>query len=87
MPSEQEANRKFHALVEEGRRWKGTPRVATSANRQAALWDDLEIWQGGPGILVRVRAPWFDDWWHADETWADEPMAAVHAWIHEASNA
>ena len=87
MASENEASRKFEALVEEGRRWKGTPRIVTSGSRHAARWDDLEIRQAGRGILVRVRAPRFDDWWHANETWADEPMAAVHAWIHEESNA
>ena len=57
MPDEGSACRRFAALVEEARRWKGTPaQVREEPGRGLAVWPDLEIRQAGRGILVRARA-------------------------------
>ena len=84
MPSEDDAARKFLDLVAEATRWKGDPmRIETGGPRRLAAWPDLEIRAAGRGVMVRVRAPWFDEWWHERRTWADDPMAPVYAWIEE----
>ncbi len=83
MPDERSARRMFARLVDEATRWKGAPAVApqTGPGRELAAWPDLEIRRAGRGVLVRVRAPWFSDWWH--ETWEGSPMRAVHEWLAE----
>jgi hypothetical protein len=84
MPDETSAVRKVTALIEEARRWKGVPsRVDETGPRRIAAWPDLEIRQAGRGILIRIRPPWPHEWWHADDTWEGEPLAAIHAWLHE----
>jgi hypothetical protein len=84
MPSEEAARKKFTALCDEARRWKGTPtREQDQAPRRIAAWPDLEIRQVGRGILVRARAPWFDSWWHEKTTWQDDPIGAIRDWLEE----
>lgn len=84
MPDEGAAARKFDALAEEGRRWKGTPmRLQEDATRRLAAWPDLEIRQAGRGVMVLARAPWFGAWWHDAQTWDGDPMEAVRAWYRE----
>jgi hypothetical protein len=84
MPDEDAAARKFVTLMQEARAWKGQPaRTHEQHGRRLAAWRDLEIRQAGRGIMVRVRAPRFDDWWHAKETWDGEPMAEIYKWIAE----
>ncbi len=83
MPDEDSAVRKFDALADEARRWKGPPaRHEHVGPRRIAAWPDLEIRQAGRGIMVRVRAPWFD-WWHAEETWRGDPMGPLYDWLGE----
>jgi hypothetical protein len=82
MPDEDAAVRKFGALVDEARRWKGPPaRLQEEPPRRVAAWPDLEIRQVGRGIMVRARAPWFDTWWHERKTWADDPMGPIYEWL------
>jgi len=82
MPDEASAARKFAALSDEARRWKGDPsRLRTEPPRRHAAWTDLEIGQAGRGILVRVRAPWFARWWNERATWEDDPMGAIYDWL------
>jgi hypothetical protein len=82
MPDEGAAVRKFGALVDEARRWKGQPaRLQDEPPRRIAAWPDLEIRQVGRGVMVRARAPWFDTWWHDRKTWKDDPMGPIHDWI------
>ena len=72
------------AWIDEARRWKGEPtRLEDRGGRRLAVWPDLELRQAGRGVMVRVRAPDFSAWWHASDTWSDDPMAAVHDWIEE----
>ena len=87
MPDEATAVLKFLALSDEARRWKGAPlRTEESGGRRLAAWPDLEIWQANRGVMVRVRAPRFANWWHAPATWAGSPMREVFDWsIDEAS--
>lgn len=83
MPDEGAAVRKFHALAEEARRWKGAPvRLQEDAMRRLAAWADLEIRQAGRGVMVLARAPGFG-WWHDRQTWDGDPMGAVRAWLRE----
>jgi hypothetical protein len=84
MHDEGAARVKFELLVEEARRWMGEPVWAhEETGRRLARWTDLEIRQAGRGVMVRVRAPRFDAWWHDRETWAGDPMGPVHEWITE----
>lgn len=84
MPDEGAAERKFDALTEEARRWKGPPvRRQEDATRQLAGWADLEIRQAGRGVMVLARAPGFGAWWHEAQTWDGDPMDAVYAWLRE----
>ena len=84
MPDESAAAAKFAMFAEEARRWKGAPvRAHEETGRRLAGWDDLEIRQAGRGVLVRVKAPRFDAWWHDRVTWEGEPMGPVHEWIAE----
>ena len=84
VPDETAAAEKFASLVEEAQRWKGPPaRVEDTSTRRLASWPDLEIRQAGRGLMVRARAPRFDDWWHDARTWQSDPMAAIFAWIAE----
>lgn len=83
MPDEGAAARKFRALVEEARCWKGPPvRLQEDAMRRLAAWPDLEIRQAGRGVMVLARAPGFG-WWHDEQTWDGDPMGAARAWLHE----
>ncbi len=84
MPDEAAAIRKFAALLDEARRWKGPPpQLAEVGVRRFAKWPDLELRQAGRGVMVRARAPWFDGWWHERTTWSDDPMGPIHEWISE----
>lgn len=84
MPDEGAAVRKFHALAEEARRWKGTPvRLQEDAMRRLAAWPDLEIRQAGRGVMVLVRAAGFGAWWHDEQTWDGDPMDALYTWLLE----
>lgn len=84
MPDECAAVRKFDSLVEEARRWKGEPTHSESlTNRRRCTWADLEIWQAGRGVMVRVKAPWFDEWWHERSTWESHPMDPLFDWLAE----
>ncbi len=81
LSSSEQARSKFEALSVEASAWKGPPVSSIDeADRMAATWVDLELRQAGRGILVRVRAPWFD-WWHERETWAGDPMGRVYEWL------
>jgi hypothetical protein len=84
MADENAATEKFAALSEEARRWKGPPiRAHDVPPRHLVAWHDLEIRQGGRGIMVRARAPRFDSWWHDGRTWSGDPMGPILAWIAE----
>ena len=84
MPDEAAAIQKFTALTDEARRWKGAPlRSDEREGRRLSLWLDLEVRQAGRGVMVRARAPRFDEWWHDRSTWAEDPMSAVFAWLNE----
>lgn len=82
MPDEASAIAKFAALVDEATRWKGTPMLTESGKRRKAAWDGFDIRQTGLAILVRVKAPWFNTWWH-DAAWAHESFDDLHAWLRE----
>jgi hypothetical protein len=78
------AVRKFNALVEEARRWRGPAlRSAVRDGRRLAAWDDLELRQAGRAILLRVRAPQVANWWHDKATWAGEPLGPIYDWLEE----
>jgi hypothetical protein len=82
MQDEDAAVRKFGALVDEARRWKGPPsRLEEEPPRRIAAWADLEIRQVGRGIMVRARAPSFADWWHERKTWEGDPMGPIYDWL------
>lgn len=84
MPDEGAAARKFDALAEEGRHWKGPPvQRQEDATRRLAAWPDLEIRQAGCGVMVLALAPGFGAWWHDRQTWDGDPMEAVRAWLRE----
>jgi hypothetical protein len=84
MPDEAAAARKFAALAEEARSWKGQPaRYDEAGPRRIAAWRDLEIRQIGRGIMVRARAPWFDRWWHDRKTWEGDPIGPIYNWLEE----
>lgn len=84
MPDESAAARKFHALAEEAQCWKGPPeRMQRDGMRRIAAWPDLEIRQAGRGVMVLARAPRFNAWWDNEQTWEDDPMGEVRAWLHE----
>jgi len=87
MSDERAAVRKFSALTEEARQWKGSPtRVEETAGRRLAAWPDLEIRLAGRGLVVRARMPRFADWWHDERTWQGDPMGSVVDWIAEDGN-
>jgi STE24 endopeptidase len=74
----------FAEFVEEGRRWKGAPaRMNDAPPRRLASWGDLEICQVERAILVRVRAPLFDAWWHDPTVWEGDPFDAMFRWLAE----
>jgi hypothetical protein len=82
MPDEAAAVRKFTALSDEAKRWKGAPLKFDDTNaRRLAAWPDLEILQAGNGIMLRARAAAFDQWWHEATTWAGDPMRQIYDWI------
>ncbi len=82
MPDDGAAMRKFASLSDEASRWKGAPlRIENTSGRQLALWSDLEIRRAGRAVLVRVKAPHFDRWWHETTTWEGNPMQTIFDWI------
>ncbi len=84
MPDEVAAARKFTALADEARRWKGEPvRCNEAGPRRIAAWPDLEIRQLALGVMVRARAPWFERWWHERSTWDGDPMGPLYDWLRE----
>jgi hypothetical protein len=84
MPDERAAARKFTALTDEARRWKGLPtRVDEQQGRRLNAWPDLEIRLAGRGLVVRARIARFNDWWHEARTWDGDPMGPVFDWIAE----
>jgi hypothetical protein len=84
MPDEPAAVKKFAALTDEATRWKGAPRrTEEHRGRRLSAWADLEIRQAGCGVMVRVRTPRFDDWWHESSTWAGSPMQELFEWLGE----
>lgn len=84
LPNDADAIRRFAALVEEARRWKGQPlRLQEESPRRHAVWTDLEIRQAGRGIMILVRAPNFDRWWHDSATWEGDPMGPLFDWMEE----
>lgn len=84
MADQAAAARKFAALVDEAKRWKGAAlRIQETSSRRIGEWDDLEIRQAGRGILLRIRAPWFHHWWHAAPSWEGDPMAEIFDWIQQ----
>ena len=84
MPDEALAVRKFAALSDEARRWKGEPlRSEESGGRRLVSWSDLEIRQIGRGIIVRAKAPWFSRWWHDRTTWDGDPMRPIFDWVRK----
>lgn len=88
MPDDGTAARKFASLTDEAQRWKGPPiRTEERAGRRLAAWPDLEIRQAGRGVMVRVRAPWFNRWWHEPTTWEGNPLGPIFDWIEEDGDA
>lgn len=84
LSDEAAALRKFASLSDEARRWKGLPqRFEEGGSRRIASWSDLEIRQAGLGVMVRVRSPFFGEWWHDERIWQDDPMRELHTWIDE----
>jgi hypothetical protein len=82
MSEEAAAVRKFAAFADEARRWKGTPvRAEESSARRVVAWPDLEIRQVGRAVMVRVKAPSFNDWWNEPGTWSGNPMREIFEWI------
>lgn len=79
MPSESSAKKKLLEILAEATRWKGHGDLRGSPEEgwQGAKWPDLEIWWKGRGILILVRDPEFDRWWHQPETWDGDPMDEV----------
>jgi hypothetical protein len=68
MPDELSAKAKFESLVAEAERWKGSAHRTEGADgRRLAAWSDMDIRQAGRGILLRVKAPRFERWWHDRE--------------------
>ncbi|MEL7313093.1 MAG: hypothetical protein AAFN07_16370 [Pseudomonadota bacterium] len=79
---EETASEKFAQFVSEARSWKGPPEeLIDEGHRRRAHWHRLEIIQAGLGLMIRVRAPRFGEWWHKDETWSWEPMNEVDKWL------
>lgn len=84
MLDEDAAKRQFATLAEEATRWKGAPvKCDDSGPRRLAIWPDLEIRQAGRGVMLLVKAPNFDRWWHDSATWSGDPMKAIFDWIQE----
>ncbi len=78
------AIQKFTQLVTEARTWKGAPLDERNEGpRRLARWPDLQIRQLGRAIMVLVRAARFSDWWHASETWGDDPFGPIYEWLDE----
>jgi hypothetical protein len=84
MPDEHAAARKFAALADEAQRWKGRPtRVDEQPGRRLNAWPDLEIRQAGRGLVLRIRASQFNDWWQDERTWQNDPLDPAYDWIAE----
>jgi hypothetical protein len=84
MRDELAAVRKYESLVAEARAWKGAPvEESSQGKRRSARWNDLQVRQLGRGVMVLARAPRFDDWWHAEDTWRDDPFGPMYEWLDE----
>lgn len=84
LPDESSAVRKFESFVAEARRWKGDPdHLEERPARRRAAWPDFEVRQAGRGVLLLVRATGFSSWWNTADTWRDDPMGEVRAWLQE----
>ena len=84
MLDESAAVRKFSSLSAEARAWKGpSSRERHEPTRELVAWPDLEIRRAGRALMIRVRAPSFDAWWHERRTWEGDPMAAIFDWLAE----
>jgi hypothetical protein len=84
MIDEAAAARKFTSLSDEARRWKGPPlRDEEHRGRRLSAWSDLEVRQAGRGVMVRIQAPRFHDWWHKQLTWAGDPLQQIYEWLEE----
>jgi hypothetical protein len=78
------AIRKLDALATEATGWKGTPhRDEREGPRRIVAWPDLELRQIGRGLMVRARATRFHDWWHASETWQNDPIGPLYEWLDD----
>lgn len=80
MPDEASAIEKFGSLVDEATRWKGPPVLTEQGRRRKAVWDGFDIRQTGCAIHVRVKAPWFNAWWH-EATW--DSFGDLYAWLRD----
>lgn len=75
---------KFASLVDEAKQWKGQPvRFEETTARRLAAWDRMEIRQAGRGVMVRIRAAKFSDWWHDQTTWDGDVMGPIWQWMEE----
>lgn len=84
LPDEESARERFSTLATEAERWKGPPvRSDRESPHRFAVWTDLELLQAGRALLVRVRAPRFDGWWHEPKTWAGDPFRELDEWLAE----
>lgn len=83
LPTEDEAFVKFKEFAVDAIRWKGD---GISRSGFHVAWSDLQIWTRGRGVLVLLRDPEFDSWWHEPETWGgedgDNPMEAVFTAVY-----
>lgn len=86
MPDTASGASKFDTLVAEATAWKGPPvrtleqQLELGARRLVA-WEDLEIRVAAEMILVRVRAPNFDAWWHSNGVWDGPGYEEVWLWL------
>lgn len=82
MPDLASAVGKFGDLLAELARWKGPPAdLFDDGSHRIATWPDVELVHVDRGIMIRVRAPWFSEWWHDRETWSDGPLDPVYDWL------
>jgi len=83
MPDEASAIEKFASLIDEATRWQGKPQTLTeTVKRRKAVWTGLDIRQTGLAILVRVKTPWFNAWWH-EAAWDHDSFDDLYAWLKE----
>jgi hypothetical protein len=84
MPDELSAEAKFESLVAEAERWKGPARRTEAAKgRRLVAWPDMDIRQADRGILLRVKTPRFEKWWHDRATWEGDPLEPIYSWVQK----